>query len=282
VTALTLVSHALCPYVQRAAIALLEKGVRFERVTIDLADQPEWFRDLSPTGKVPLLRVGQNNGRESVLFESTVICEYLEETEGDVRLHPDDPLERARHRAWMEFGSAVLSDIWLLETTPDPSTFAATRDRLGKKFGRLELVLGDGPFFSAGQFSLVDAVFAPVFRYFDVFDTILPLGVFDELPKVRRWRAALSERQSVREAVGLDYGDRLRAFLAGQNSWLSRAGQAPETQVDDAIGRGVGSAGAAASLPVSAGYGTGSASSAQNASKGVPPERMAWSIPGSL
>ncbi|TIT26562.1 MAG: glutathione S-transferase family protein, partial [Mesorhizobium sp.] len=77
---LTLVSHHLCPYVQRAAIALAEKGVPFERVMIDLADKPAWFRARSPLGKVPLLSVDRD-GEETVIFESAVILEFLEETE---------------------------------------------------------------------------------------------------------------------------------------------------------------------------------------------------------
>ncbi len=38
-----LISFALCPYVQRAAILLAEKGVEFERINIDLANKPDWF-----------------------------------------------------------------------------------------------------------------------------------------------------------------------------------------------------------------------------------------------
>lgn len=55
--ALTLVSHTLCPYVQRAAIVLLEKGVPFERRWIDLARKPAWFLAVSPLGKTPVLLV---------------------------------------------------------------------------------------------------------------------------------------------------------------------------------------------------------------------------------
>ncbi len=51
----TLVSHHLCPYVQRVAIALREKAVPFERRDVDLAHKPAWFTDISPLGKVPLL-----------------------------------------------------------------------------------------------------------------------------------------------------------------------------------------------------------------------------------
>src|SRR4051794_13912309 len=101
-THLTLVSHHLCPYVQRAAIALLEKAVPFERSMVDLADKPDWFTAISPLGKVPLLRVTEEDGRQAILFESTVICEYIEDTQPGPGLHPSDPLERAQHRGWME------------------------------------------------------------------------------------------------------------------------------------------------------------------------------------
>ena len=49
-----LVSHALCPFVQRAVIALTEKDVPFTRTNIDLEERPQWFKDISPLGKVPL------------------------------------------------------------------------------------------------------------------------------------------------------------------------------------------------------------------------------------
>ena len=97
--ALTLVSHHLCPYVQRAAIALAEKNVPHTRVPVDLAHKPDWFKAISPLGKVPLLRVATGHETEEViLFESAPILEYLEETQPDP-LHPGDPLDRARHRA---------------------------------------------------------------------------------------------------------------------------------------------------------------------------------------
>jgi glutathione S-transferase len=104
-TTLTLVSHHLCPYVQRAAISLAEKQVGFERIYVDLANKPEWFKALSPLGKVPLLRV-EHGEEEAIIFESAVILEYLEETQPQA-LHPRAPLERARHRSWIEFGSSI-------------------------------------------------------------------------------------------------------------------------------------------------------------------------------
>ncbi|MBX5135211.1 glutathione S-transferase family protein [Rhizobium lentis] len=219
---LTLISHHLCPYVQRAAIALHEKGVPFERVNIDLANKPDWFLQISPLGKVPLLRIEEEDGSEAVLFESSVICEYLEETQAGPALHPADPLARARHRGWMEFGSSVLSDLWGYETATEVEQLEAKRKALIAKFTTLEGALADGPYFSGSSFSLVDAVFAPIFRYFDVFDRLGDSGIFEGLERVTRWRSALGERRSVKDAVGEDYPQRLLEFLEKHKSILLR------------------------------------------------------------
>jgi len=216
---LKLISHKLCPYVQRAVIALVEKGEPFERIDIDLANKPGWFLSISPLGKVPVLVVPTDAG-EAALFESNVICEYIEDTQAGAKLHPQDPLERAQHRAWMEFGSAILNDLWGLETTTDAAVFESKRQAIVAKFARVEAALGAGPFFAGQDFSLVDAVFAPIFRYFDVFDELGDLGVFRDTPRVATWRAELAKRPSVQTAVRPDYPDLLRAFLKQYDAHL--------------------------------------------------------------
>ncbi|WP_050400610.1 glutathione S-transferase family protein [Bradyrhizobium embrapense] len=218
--ALKLISHKLCPYVQRAVIALREKGVPFERIDIDLADKPDWFLKISPLGKVPVLVVTGDDGREVALFESNVICEYIEETQAGAKLHPEHALTRAEHRAWMEFGSAILGDLWGLETATDAATFESKRQAVAAKFARVETALGAGPFFAGEKFSLVDAVFAPVFRYFDLFDQLTDLAVFTHTPKLRAWRSALAQRPSVRSAVSPDYPALLHAFLVGHRAHM--------------------------------------------------------------
>lgn len=212
---LRLISHHLCPYVQRAVISLHEKNVPFERVYVDLAAKPDWFLKISPLGKVPVLQVG-----DASLFESAAILEYLEETLPRP-LHPADPLERARHRAWIEFGSTVLNGIAGLYGAADEATFQAKVADLRGRFDRLEHELGDGPYFAGTSFSLVDAVFGPVFRYFDVLDAIADLGILGGLPRIGRWRRALAERPTVRAAVHPDYPDRLRAFLERRGGHLA-------------------------------------------------------------
>jgi glutathione S-transferase len=215
-TSLTLICHHLCPYVQRAVIALAERRIPFERVDVDLADKPGWFKAISPLGKTPVLKVG-----ESAIFESAVILEYLEET-APGPLHPSDPLRRAEHRSWIEFGSATLNDIWGLYVAPDETAFAAKAKALSGKFALLERRLDQGPYFDGSRFSLVDAAFGPVFRYFDVFDRIGDFGILAGKPKIAAWRASLAARSSVQGAVAPDYEARLRAFLAARKSHLAR------------------------------------------------------------
>jgi glutathione S-transferase len=213
---LKLISHRLCPYVQRAVIALTEKGVPFQRIDIDLANKPDWFVAISPLGKTPVLQVG-----DAAIFESAVILEYLEETQPKP-LHPADPLRRAEHRGWIEFASTVLSDIAGFYSAPDEAAFSARVVQLEQRFRRLEARVAASPWFDGGEFSLVDATFGPVFRYFDVFDGIADFGVLGGKPKLARWRRALSSRPSVRAAVGADYAVLLRDFLNKRNSWLSQ------------------------------------------------------------
>ncbi len=211
---LKLISHALCPYVQRAVIALTEKGVAFERVDIDLNNKPDWFLAISPLGKTPVLQVG-----DTAIFESAVILEYLEETQPNP-LHPVDPLKRAEHRAWIEFSSATLGDIWELETAKDEATFRLKAAAVEKKFARLETQLKDSVWFDGDKFSLVDAVFAPVFRYFDVIDRIGDFGIFANKPKLNSWRSRLADRPSVRTAVTENYPALLRNFMKKHEAYV--------------------------------------------------------------
>ncbi|MDQ0391853.1 glutathione S-transferase family protein [Labrys monachus] len=206
-TKLTLISFPTCPFVQRAIIALKEKNVDFDVVYIDLAAKPDWFLAISPLGKVPVLRVERPGQPEAVIFESSVIVEFLEETAPGARLHPADAVDRARHRAWMEFGSTVIGDIWRLTTAGTAADLATAREALVAKLGRLEETLGEGPYFAGADFSYVDAVFAPAFRQIDAIETIHRTGLLDAFPRVKAWSKALAARPSVKAAVPADFID---------------------------------------------------------------------------
>lgn len=213
---LTLISHGLCPFVQRAAIALAEKGRPFTRRDIDLTSKPDWFLAISPLGKTPVLLVG-----DRPIFESAVILDYLDETVPP-SLYPADPLRRADHRAWIAFASAVLEDIARLYNAPDEPALALARGRLAGHFTRLEARVVADPWFDGAAFSLVDAAMGPIFRYLDTFERIGLGGWLDGRPRLARWRRALALRPSVRDAVDAGYPARLLAFLEARDSALGR------------------------------------------------------------
>ena len=215
---LRLISHKLCPYVQRAVIVATEKQIPFERIDIDLANKPDWFLEISPTGKVPLLEVTEEDGTKRILFESAVIAEYLDDI-GEGTLLASHPLDRARERAWVEFGAQALADLYRLYTARDDRAFETERKQVEARLARLDDEIA-GPWFGGEHFGLVDAAWGPVFRYLDVFDWRLGRPLVERPAKVRAWSDALAKRQSVRSAVADDYPERLIDFVVSKNSYL--------------------------------------------------------------
>ena len=86
---------------------------------------------------------------EAAIFESAVILEYLEDT-CCPRSHPADPLRRAWHRGWIEYGSSLLNDISAFYTASTAEAFAAKANHLREKFRRPEELLLLGPCFERG------------------------------------------------------------------------------------------------------------------------------------
>ena len=212
-----LITHVLCPYVQRSVIVLKEKGIAYERINIDLGNLPEWFTAISPSQKVPVLRIND----DKVLFESMVICEYLNEITPN-SLHSRDPLVKAAHRSWIEFGSGILDNIGGLYFAKDEKAFEIKRDELQNKFLQVERELTTAPYFSGKKFHMIDAVYGPIFRYFDVFETFVDLKIFDNLSKMQAWRSNLQQRESVQNAVTPEYPQLLMKFLRERDSFMSK------------------------------------------------------------
>jgi glutathione S-transferase len=212
-TKLHLISHHLCPYVQRAVIVLSEKDIAHDRTYIDLANKPDWFNTISPLGRVPILETD-----DAVLFESQVIADYLDEiTPGS--LYPKDALEKARHRAWIQFGSETLAAIGGFYGAVDKDGFESKRTELHKKFARINEEVS-GPHFAGDTFHMIDGVWGTIFRYFDVFDQIGDFEIISGLAAVQNWRNTVSQRPSVIAAPPEGYAERLQQFLRKKKSYL--------------------------------------------------------------
>src|SRR5210317_1422437 len=192
---LHLISFKTCPFVQRAVITLKHKNIDFDITYIDLADPPDWFLELSPLGKVPVLKVD-----DEVLFESAVINEYLDEiTGGD--LQPRDPLARAKNRAWIEFASNMIGNLYMMKMSKDDENYNKYRAALVGQLDRVEKRLGDGPWFNGEDFSLADTAFAPLFRQNSVANNQLSVIDPATMPRVNAWADRLLALPEVRASV---------------------------------------------------------------------------------
>ncbi len=181
-------------------IVLRTKEVDFDVTYINLQEKPDWFLKISPHGKVPVLNV---DGQP--LFESNAIAEYLDEVV-EPRLHPEDPIKRARNRAWTDFVpdfSKGLSAAYRRETLAE---MEAGREDALKVLGKLEEAIktergNDGPFFNGDKISLVDAAYAPFFQRFMIAEEKLQTGLLDGFPLVKAWCGALLASELVTGSV---------------------------------------------------------------------------------
>jgi glutathione S-transferase len=195
-----LCSFKTCPWVQRAAIVLRAKKIDYEISYIDRDNRPTWFLKISPHAKVPVLVV---DGKDS-LFESNAIAEYLDET-APPRLHPEDPLPRARNRAWTDYVPDFAEAISCTAYSNSEEAFAKAAAGIAKPFGKLEQALTEaghnGPYFNGPKFSLVDAAYAPFLQRYTFMDRLKPVGVIEKFPRLAAWRNALLANAAVKAST---------------------------------------------------------------------------------
>jgi glutathione S-transferase len=195
-----LCSFKTCPWVQRAAIVLRAKQVPYDITYIDRDNRPEWFLKVSPHSKVPVLVI---DGKDS-LFESNAIAEYLDET-ASPRLHPEDPLARARNRAWTDYVPTFAEAISETAYSDSEEEFARKAAKVAGPFGKLEDALSkrgnDGPWFNGPKFSLVDAAYAPFLQRYTFMDQLRPLGVIEKYPRLAAWRDTLLAAPAVKAST---------------------------------------------------------------------------------
>ena len=213
---LKLISFTICPYVQRAMIVLNEKNIPFDIEYIDLSAPPPWFYDVSPLEKVPVLLVDENP-----LFESMVICDYLDEITPN-SLYPSDTFEKALNRSWIEFGNDILDTTFNFLHENDVKKFNHLKETLIDRFEILEEEMPEGEYYNGADFSIIDAVYAPLFLYLEQIEKYKDYGLFADAPNVKAWGQRLLQRPSVINSVPESYQADITAYLTGLDSILGK------------------------------------------------------------
>jgi glutathione S-transferase len=205
---LELVSFDLCPFVQRAVITLNRKHIHHDITYIDLSDKPDWFVQLSPLGKVPILKIDND-----VLFESAVINEYLDEISGG-DLMPDTPIEKAKVRAWSEFSGQLLMDSYVISITKSEEEFESRSKSLRTKLEHMEnSISSKGPYFLGEHFCLVDTSLAPFFTRLFILKAHFDIHLLDNLPKTQKLGATLIALDEVKNSVKDDFEERFISYI---------------------------------------------------------------------
>jgi len=186
-----------CPYAQRSRMTLLEKGLPFVLTEIDLFNRPEWFRDVSPYGKVPVLR---HDG--ATIYESAIINQYLDEAFPSPPLLPETPALRAQARIWMDYCETrfLVATHKLMSEAADPARRADNDARLTGVLRFIEheglRKLGTGPYFFGTRVSLVDPQFSPFFERFGTYEQLGGATWPTDCTRLREWFEAMQGRAS--------------------------------------------------------------------------------------
>lgn len=190
-----LISFNICPFVQRSVILMEEKGVDYDVDYIDVYDPPAWFLTISPTGKVPVLQCD-----EEVLFESTVICEYLDEVY-DPKFHPADPLIKAKNRAWMEYTSPLYGGTFNFMMSTNKADAAKHVSFMLNTQKSVNDVMLNKPWFNGDHFSLIDIFAAPYFVRVEFFKKHFKVDILDGFDNLQEWSDRLLARPSVQKSI---------------------------------------------------------------------------------
>ena len=186
-------------------IVLRAKKVEFDVTYITKEDKPDWFLELSPHGKVPVLKVN-----DIALFESNAIAEFLDEVV-EPRLAPQDPIMRAYNRAWTDFTgnwAKALNQVTYAKTVEE---HASALNELPLTLQKLEDALSrrsnNGPYFNDENISLVDAAYAPFIMRFEIVEGINPTHISKQYPNISAWSDALMDNEFVINSVPNDFSE---------------------------------------------------------------------------
>ena len=199
----------LSPFYRKVEMTLREKGVPFEAEAVNIMPMPDWFKEISPSQRIPVLRDTElgTEGVQGTIPDSSAICAYLEKKHAAPAIYPNDPYDFAR-AIWLEeytdsdlagsVGMGIFRPIMFPKFAgkePDLDTARKTwKEKLPRNFDYLEETLGDSEFLVGNQFSIADVA---------LICQLTNLEVVAGRPDAARWPgiASFIERLSARESL---------------------------------------------------------------------------------
>lgn len=185
---------------QRVLLVLLEKHIPFQYIEVNPYRKPASLLSLNPRGLVPTLEY-----ENKPLYESTVICEFLEDAypNSSPSLLPSDPYTKAKVRIWIDFVTSRIIPAFhrFLQSQDKGEGLEKVRsDFLGKLKEITEAMHPEGPYFLGKEISLVDLVLAPWavrLWVFDEFKGGLGMGSGEWEARWGKWLSGVEGRESL-------------------------------------------------------------------------------------
>jgi glutathione S-transferase len=192
-----LFSARVCPYAHRSRLALMEKGLPFELVEIDLRNKPAWYKEINPFEAVPALRQGS-----FLLRESLIINEYVEELAPEPQLLPAVPRQRAEARLWISFADSRMVPLFyrLLKARDEEEKSSVGQELLSVLSllnGELDRRQGGGPFWGGRAVCLSDLALYPWFERWPVLEHYRGFSIPGEMKALLNWVEAMKGRDAV-------------------------------------------------------------------------------------
>ncbi|XP_005105965.1 glutathione S-transferase omega-1-like [Aplysia californica] len=207
-TALRIYSNRFCPYAMRAMLVLEHKNLPYEAVNIHLKNKPSWYTEKNPLSKVPVIEKG-----DQIIYESTAVCEWLDEVYPYNRLTPTDPYIRARDRILLEYIGKITSLYYGKLKKKETLEEGITELQKHYQFFEDELARREGPLFGGSNPAMID------FFIWPFFERLPGLAKRDEriavnqtaFPRLAKWYSAMYAVPAVK-AIAFD-ADTHAAFL---------------------------------------------------------------------
>ncbi len=186
---ITLFSSGSCPNSHRTRLVLSEKELPVEVIEADPERPPLKLMELNPYGKVPTIE-----DRGTVLFEASVISEYLDERYPHPPLKPGSPAERAQLRlSVMRIEQEIYPLFFALEMA---SNRAAPLKSIQEYMKAIDVYLIRQPYFIGDAYTLADVTFAPILW------RLVPLGLDTKnMPNLEAYMDRLFERPAFERSL---------------------------------------------------------------------------------
>lgn len=207
---MTLYVYALCPYCARVLITLAECKLDCEVVTIDKQNKPDWFIQASPGGRAPLLSIDGHT-----IFESAIICEYLNDIAGNALL-PEQTIIKNINRSWISY-AGELTVANFLYGTAKATDKAQRQQQLIDKLSLLDNNLQHQPYFNGDRYSMVDIAFTPAFMWIEFFKQYFAVDILSQFKNCQAWAQQLCQRPSSKTIFSKDYQSHCLDFLREKN-----------------------------------------------------------------